>query len=461
MYKPTIGLEIHAELKTKTKMFCSCKNDPDEKRPNVNICPVCTAQPGSLPVPNKEAIKSILKIGIAIGGQTNELSEFDRKNYFYPDIPKAYQISQYKFPFIVGGELAGVQITRVHLEEDTARSSHSDAGHSLVDFNRAGVPLMELVTEPVIQSSEQAVKFAKELQLLLQYLGVAEANMEKGEIRFEANISVSDTDRLGTKVEVKNLNSFKALENAIEYEIERQAAVLGEGGKVVQETRGWNEGRQETYSQRSKEDSHDYRYFPDPDITKMKVGEVPGWSVDELKRELKETPGIKRQRLAAAYGLEAGHIDFYIYNPRYCDLFEEAAKLAEEKEYKIISNYLVNDIAGLGVHVAPQDLAKLARMIVENKVSSRGAKDIIAHMAQGESDPEKIASQYQLLQKSDEGELKTIVLQVISDNAKVVEEYRNGKVSALQFLVGQGMKLSKGSANPTLIREILEKELAN
>ena len=241
-YKPTIGLEIHAELKTKTKMFCACKNDTDEKRPNVNICPVCMGHPGTLPVINKEAVKSVLKVGLAVGGKLADFTEFDRKNYFYPDIPKGYQISQYKHPLVSGGELLGVKITRIHLEEDTARSSHETKDESsLVDFNRAGVPLMELVTEPVMHSAEEVVKFGQELQLLLQYLGVAEANMEKGEMRLEANISLSKDQSLGTKVEIKNLNSFRSAERAIEYEIKRQTEILEGGEKIVQETRGWDD----------------------------------------------------------------------------------------------------------------------------------------------------------------------------------------------------------------------------
>jgi aspartyl-tRNA(Asn)/glutamyl-tRNA(Gln) amidotransferase subunit B len=457
-YKLTIGLEIHAELKTKTKMFCSCKNDPDEKRPNVNICPICLAHPGTLPVPNKEAVKHVLKVGLAIEGRINEVSEFDRKNYFYPDIPKAYQLSQYKYPFIVGGNLAGVAVTRIHLEEDTARSSHSGEG-SLVDFNRAGVPLMELVTEPVIHGSKEAVEFGKELQLLLQYLGAAEANMEKGEIRFEANISISKTEKLGTKVEVKNLNSFRALEQAIEYEAVRQAEALDKGEKVVQETRGWDEDRQETFSQRSKEDSHDYRYFPDPDIAKLKVGEIPGFSNAELKSELKETPDKKRERFST-FGLDKNHIEFYILNPRLAGLFEEAVSHAAPADIKTLSNYIVNDIAALGeVSIDPQDIAKLASMITANQLSSRGAKEVIVRLAAGETGTESIAINKGLLQKSDAGELGQIVKQVIRENEKVVSEYKAGKVTALQFLVGQCMKLSKGSANPTIVREMLEKEL--
>ena len=275
-YFYTIGLEVHAELKTNTKMFCACKNDPDEEKPNVNICPVCMAHPGALPVINKKAIENVIKVGLAIDGKIADFTEFNRKNYFYPDIPKGYQISQYKFPIVSGGHLAGFDITRVHLEEDTGTNKH-EGDFSLVDFNRAGVPLMELVTEPhTFESAEEtaknASKFAKEYQLMLQYLGVSEANMEKGELRVEANISVSqDKKKLGTKVEVKNLNSFRSVERAIKYELERMIALYegGKEGEIVQETRGWDEGKQKTFSQRRKESSEDYRYFPDPDLPKL------------------------------------------------------------------------------------------------------------------------------------------------------------------------------------------------
>lgn len=261
-YYTTIGLEVHAELHTSSKMFCGCVNNPDEKTPNVNICPVCMAHPGTLPVINKKAVENVIKVGLAINGNIADFSEFDRKNYFYPDIPKAYQISQYKFPIVSGGKLNGVDITRIHLEEDTATSKHDHGDYSLVDFNRAGVPLMELVTEPVIHSAKQAGDFGRELQLLLKYLGVSEANMEKGQMRVELNISISDDPvKLGTKCEVKNINSFKAVERAAEYEVKRMSKLLdeGKGEEIVQETRGWDENKQTTFSQRKKENANDYK----------------------------------------------------------------------------------------------------------------------------------------------------------------------------------------------------------
>lgn len=294
-YTPTIGLEVHAELKTKSKMFCGCKNDPHSGKANENTCPVCLAHPGTLPRVNKEAVRKILEVGVALRGEIANFSEFDRKNYFYPDIPKAYQISQYQYPFVKGGELASVRLTRVHLEEDTARSQH-EGGESIVDFNRAGVPLMELVTEPVIHDSKTAVIFARELQLLLRTLGVSSANMEKGEMRVEANISISSSDKLGTKVEVKNLNSFKSVEQAIEYEISRQTEIISNGNIILAETRGWDEDKGKTFSQREKETAKDYRYFPDPDIPKFSLKKMEEFSRGNLEAAMPELPSQLRQK---------------------------------------------------------------------------------------------------------------------------------------------------------------------
>ena len=311
-WKATIGLEIHAEMHTKTKMFCACLNDADEKQPNKNVCPVCMAHPGTLPVANKEAVHKMLLVGTAIGGKLANYTEFDRKNYFYPDIPKGYQLSQYERPFVSGGKLKGVEVTRVHLEEDTARSQH-EGDKSLVDYNRAGVPLMELVTEPVIHDAATAGAFARELQLLLRMLGAGEANMEKGEMRVEANISVSNTDKLGTKVEVKNLNSFRSVERAIDFEVKRQIELIESGGQVVQETRGWDEAKQQTFSQRKKESSHDYRYFPDPDLPKLLVSEIKEFSNESLKAELPELPWAKRERYISL-GLKAEDAEVFVTN---------------------------------------------------------------------------------------------------------------------------------------------------
>jgi len=473
-YKVTIGLEIHAELKTQTKMFCDSKNDPDEKRPNVNICPICMGHPGTLPVINKEAVKHVLKIGVAVGGKIADFTEFDRKNYFYPDIPKGYQISQYKYPLVSGGSINGVELTRIHLEEDTARSSHDTGDYSLVDFNRAGLPLMELVTEPVIHSAEQAVAFAKELQLLLQYTGVSDANMEKGEMRVEANISISDTDKFGTKVEVKNLNSFRAAERAIAYEIARHMEVLERGEKIVQETRGWDEGKQKTFSQRSKENAHDYRYFPDPDLPKLQLSEIPEFAVEALKKELPELPWEKRERYIKDFGFNKKYSEFLADNPVYAHYFESAIVGVEKdkKAVELTANYLITDIVGIankeGMEISekmigkltPQNLANVIVMISAGELSSRGAKDLIADALVSGKDANVIATEKDLIQKSDAGALTKIITDILSANQKAVDEYKAGKQASLQFLIGQGMKATKGSANPEMLKSIFLEQLS-
>src|SRR3989344_6121020 len=418
-YTPTIGLEVHAELKTQSKMFCDCKNDPDvhdeqrrggteASRPNVNVCPVCLGHPGTLPVPNKGAIRHILKIGLAVGGTLAEKSKFDRKNYFYPDLPKGYQISQYDMPFVKGGELLGVKITRVHLEEDAgsllheSRIKNQESSSSLVDFNRAGVPLMELVTEPVMHDAETAVRFAKELQLLLRYLGASDANMEKGEMRVEANISISHqlvrpksdaggssviSHQLGTKVEVKNLNSFKSVGDAIQFEIKRHAEVLARGEKVIQETRGWDENAGKTFSQRKKESANDYRYFPEPDLPKMRISEIPEFQ--NLNETMPELPWERRLRLSKEFGFQDAITEMFVTDDAIGGFFSDVAlKLSGDKDLiKLASNYITSDLAALmkanngsmGA-VTPETFTVLVRMVGAGDVSSRGAKDTLAIM---------------------------------------------------------------------------------
>lgn len=320
-YITTIGLEIHAELHTNSKMWCGCKNDPTEKKPNHNICAVCMAHPGTLPVPNKEAIKKVITVGLAVDGTIADFTEFDRKNYFYPDIPKGYQLSQYKFPIVSGGSINGVLLTRIHLEEDTAKSSH-EGGVTLVDYNRAGVPLMELVTEPVIHSAEEAGAFAKELQRILRYVGASEANMEMGQMRIEANISISkDPKNFGTKVEVKNINSFSAVESAIAYEVKRHEEVIENGGTIVQETRGWDEMKQETFSQRKKENAHDYRYFPDPDLPKLKLSKL--FDTEAIKKTIPELPQAKKARFQNTLQIKQETIDVLVDSPILANFFDE------------------------------------------------------------------------------------------------------------------------------------------
>jgi aspartyl-tRNA(Asn)/glutamyl-tRNA(Gln) amidotransferase subunit B len=465
-YIATIGLEIHAELKTDSKMFCSCRNNPDEEKPNTNICPVCMGHPGTLPVLNKQAIKHVLKIGYAVGGNIADFTEWDRKNYFYPDIPKGYQISQYKYPLVSGGNLLGVELTRIHLEEDTAQSTHDLHKKSLVNFNRSGVPLMELVTEPVIHTADTAVAFAKELQTLLRYIGAGEANLEKGEMRIEANISIATAEdtkarKFGTKTEVKNLNSFKTVEKAIEYEIKRQTAQIEKGEKVVQETRGWDEKIGETYSQRLKESSHDYRYFPDPDIPKLKISEVNDFKKEHIMKETPELPWIKRERYERDYGMTTKEVAIFIDQIDVSEYFENVIK-NNQKITKLAINYILTDYLGLlkkeGGNInkiSSSNFAKLMMMISEGKLSSRGAKDVLSMMFKEDNDPEIIANKNGLIQKNDEEEIKKIVLEIIKVNTSVVKDYKNGKIASLQFLIGQGMKATKGSANPELLKKII------
>ncbi|MEK7531760.1 MAG: Asp-tRNA(Asn)/Glu-tRNA(Gln) amidotransferase subunit GatB [Patescibacteria group bacterium] len=464
-YTPTIGLEVHAEMKTQTKMFCNSKNDSNEKRPNVNICPVCMAHPGTLPVINKKAVEHVVRMGVAVGGTIADFTEFDRKNYFYPDIPKGYQISQYKYPIVSGGNLNGVAITRIHLEEDTASSSH-EGEFSLVDYNRAGVPLMELVTEPVIHDAETAVNFAKELQLLLRYLGAGEANMEKGEMRIEANISVSKDGVRGTKVEVKNINSFRAVERAIQYEIQRQTEALEKGEIIVQETRGWDDASQKTFSQRLKESSHDYRYFPEPDLPKLSLSKIKEFSPEEVKKTLPELPWERRKRYGGEYGIKKEDANMFVSDERLGNLFDTLTKGTSEVSLIALgANYIGSDIAGLVTklgeeglrNISPEGFLSLLKALQEGKLSSRGAKDALADVFEhGGELSEKIKNYFQ---KSDSSELEAIAKKIIAENLKVVEEYKGGKVISIQFLVGQGMKESKGSANPQILREIFEKLL--
>lgn len=478
-YKATIGLEIHAELKTRTKMFCASKNDPDEERPNVNICPVCLAHPGTLPVINKEAVRHVLRVGTALGGALADYTEFDRKNYFYPDLPKGYQISQYEFPLVSGGRLAGVEITRVHLEEDTASSMHDEEeGATLIDFNRAGVPLMELVTEPVITSAEMAGSFARELQILLRYLGASEANMEKGQMRVEANISVSKDDTLGTKVEVKNLNSFRAMERAVVYEIKRQSEMLDRGERVLQETRGWNEGKQSTFAQRVKEGSADYRYFPDPDLPSLLLSEIPGLDKESLASGLPELPEARRARYVAL-GVKKDDAALYVRDQALGAFFEDVISTYNDDATRVslASNYIANDLVSVIknirdsekrdteskeiIPISSEYFNAIMTMIGEKKISSRGAKDLLAWVVQESKDPIVLAKEKGLLQERGVVDLKAIVDTVILQNALSVEQYKAGKVTAIEFLIGQGMKALKGAGDPQELRKTIVEKLSS
>lgn len=456
MYVPTIGLEVHAELKTKSKMFCGCANSPHVAKPNTNVCPICMGHPGTLPTPNFEAVKHVVTFGRAVQGTISDYSEFDRKNYFYPDIPKAYQISQYAFPFVTGGEMAGVELTRVHLEEDTARSQHDKGDYSLVDYNRAGVPLMELVTEPVIHDAETAGKFTKELQLILRTLGISEANMEKGEMRIEANISVSQTEELGTKVEVKNLNSFKSVESAIAFEIKRQIEVLENGGELVQETRGWDEQKLETFVQRSKETAKDYRYFPDPDLPKLKISEIAEFSESRVNEITPVLPEKKREKYSYL-GLNRNDIETIIVTKKIDDFILGVSEIVGENQelFRSTVNYTLTDLVPATpddtpeIKVIPHNFVKLIKLVIDGSISSRVAKDLIKEFATvSEVNFESIINERNLLILEDTAVLDGFIKQVLDDNANVVEEYVGGKDTALKYLLGQVMKVSRGSVRP-------------
>jgi aspartyl-tRNA(Asn)/glutamyl-tRNA(Gln) amidotransferase subunit B len=475
-YTLTVGLEIHAELRTATKMFCRSRNDPDEPRANQNICPVCMSHPGTLPVINHEALKHVLKVGLAVGGTLADYTEFDRKNYFYPDLPKGYQISQYEYPLVSGGRLNDVDITRIHLEEDTARSSHdASTGATLIDYNRAGVPLMELVTEPVIHTAEDAGAFAREFRLLLRTIGASDANMEKGEMRLEVNISISKDETLGTKVEVKNINSIKAAERAISYEFERQSKILEEGGVIEQETRGWDEMAQKTFSQRIKEGSADYRYFPDPDLPSLKLSEISEFEHQRLMEELPVLPW----QLRAQYmdmGLSPDDAEMYVRDRSFGSFFDavhsEIKKTGDEAMLRTASNYITTDLAkiirdsGLAdteenhtILIAPHAFADIIRMIGRKELSSRGAKDLLAIVATDGGSPIEIARTRGLLQSNDTEALMPVIQVMLAEHPAVVAEYKAGKEAVIQFLIGQGVKVTKGAADPAILKEIIAKAI--
>jgi aspartyl-tRNA(Asn)/glutamyl-tRNA(Gln) amidotransferase subunit B len=486
-YKPIIGLEIHTELKTNSKMFCSCKNDPDEKRPNFNICPVCMAHPGALPVANEEAIKKVIKTGLALNCEIARDSKFDRKNYFYPDLPKGYQISQYDQPLCKKGflEIDGhrIGITRIHLEEDTGSLAHPEGeSYSLVNYNRAGVPLMELVTEPDITSGKEARAFAEELQLILRYLGVSDANMEKGQMRVEVNISVSKTEKFGTKVEIKNLNSFRVVEKAVDFEIARQTELLEVGKKIVQETRGWHDKKEITFSQREKEEAHDYRYFPEPDLPPMSLKED---YIINIKTTMLELPEQKRERFKKEFGLDKDSIEFFVTNKDLSEYYEKVVSEFEEwtredekgeahiKVSKLLANYLISDVKGLlqgkefvefsaqggpasGWKITPENFAEFIKMIYKEEISSKVAKMVLVEMFNTGADPSDIVKENNWGQMKDDGELEKIIKEVIEKNPKVILDFKAGKQNAMQFLVGQVMSATRGTARPEKVRELLE-----
>jgi len=499
-YDVIIGLEIHAELKTKSKMFCSCNNDSEGKEPNTTVCPICLGHPGTLPVPNKQAIDWTILTGLALHCKINRLSKFDRKNYFYPDLPKGYQISQYDQPLAYDGylEINGekIAITRIHLEEDTGKSMHfKDQDYTLLDFNRAGTPLMELVTEPVIKNAEEAKKFCQAYQQILRYLHISDANMEKGEMRCEANISLQKPGtwkyepgqilphkkggKLNAKVEVKNINSFRAVEKAILFEIERQTALLNQGEKIAPETRGWDENSAATYSQRTKETSADYRYFPEPDIPPLKIDDD---LLAKLHEKLPEMPDTKRQRFIREYSFPKDMADILVNDRDLAawteeviselDAWIEANGDEEERQEKKLAksagNWITSELLKhlraddkniSDLKITAENFAELVCLIYQGKVNSSAGQKILEKMYWEGGNPTDIMRELGLEQLDNEGELEEAVKKIIARNQTQLGQYRQGKTNVFQFFVGQVMAETKGKANPKIVKEILEKLL--
>jgi len=475
-WEAVIGLECHVELSTKTKMFCSCVNEFGAP-PNTHTCPVCMGHPGSLPVPNREAIARIIKIGLALDCEIAPHSLFHRKNYFYPDMPKNYQISQYDLPVCVGGQLdvelpdgstSRVGITRVHMEEDTGKTTHGsasgrihDADHALVDYNRAGVPLVECVSEPDMRSPEEAAAYLRELRATLEALAVSDVKMEEGSLRCDANISVrpAGSDSLGTKVEIKNMNSVRSLERALAFEIERQTKSLENGEAVVQETRHWNEDAGATASMRSKEEAFDYRYFPEPDIPTLEPDQA--W-IDEIRASLPELPRARRARYGRELGLRPDVARVLVASRAQTDLFERAVALGAPADRA--ANWITQDLAGLQRDhgegkVEPEHLADLIRLLDDGTISGTGAKQVLEEAFTSGDGIEAIVERRGLRQVSDTGELGAAVDEAITANPDVVEKFRGGNQGVLGFLVGQVMKATGGAANPKVVQELLRERL--
>lgn len=466
-FTATIGLEIHAQLKTRTKLFSSSPNNTDIDVPNSIVSPIDVAHPGTLPALNYEAVKKVVQVGLAIGANIAEFTQWDRKNYFYPDIPKGYQISQYKYPLVTGGSIIGFDITRIHLEEDTGKSIHDQGDYSLVDFNRAGMPLMELVTEPVLHSGSDAVHFAKELQLILRYLGAGDANLEKGEMRIEANISVSNSNQLGTKVEVKNLNSFKSVERAIDYEIDRHIKANQAGEVIVQETRGWDEDKQVTFSQRAKEDAHDYRYFPDPDIPKLYVSEV--FDLVALADALPAMPQDRRAKLQEL-DISGQQLEIFVSDDSLYDLFTETNELLDHSKVTPakVANFITTNYLGAISDLVDQkpltsiELKEVLELLADQSISSTGADQLLREIIQrsGES-VVQIVGRLNIRQNNNREAIEELANRLIADFPDQVAEYQSGNENILKFLMGQGMKRSGGSVNPQVLTEVIQTALRN
>ncbi len=495
-YQTIIGLEIHAELKTKSKMFCACNNDANDKAPNTTVCPICLGHPGTLPVPNKQALEFVVSAGLALNCEINFKSKFDRKNYFYPDLPKGYQISQYDEPLAYKGWLEiddeKILITRIHLEEDTGKSFHpAGSQETLIDFNRAGTPLMELVTEPVIKDAAQAKKFCQKFQQLLRYLDISNADMEKGEMRCEANVSVQEEGsfkyknyaikpvlgkKLNNKVEVKNINSFRALEKAINFEIKRQTELLETNQEIAAETRGWDDKKNETVSQRTKESSADYRYFPEPDIPPI---EIDGEWLAHMRAGLPELPDNKLKRFVREYGLTQETAEILVNDKALAHWSEQViseltawieahgdeAARQDKKLAKIAGNWITGELMkhfksnNETVHnlkLTAENFAELVCLVYQNKINSSAAQTILDFMYNHGGDPTDIMEEMGLAQLDDRAGLEKTVKNIIDANPQPVADYRKGKAGVLQFMLGKVMAETKGKANPKVAKEILE-----
>jgi aspartyl-tRNA(Asn)/glutamyl-tRNA(Gln) amidotransferase subunit B len=479
-YESVIGLECHVELSTDTKMFCGCRNEFGAE-PNTNVCPVCLGLPGSLPVPNERAIESIVRIGLALNCRIAPDSLFHRKNYFYPDMPKDFQISQYDLPICVGGhleiELDGehrrIGVTRVHMEEDTGKTTHvgqtgriGGADHALVDYNRAGVPLVEIVSEPDLRSAEAARAYLTELRATLEALDVSDVRMEEGSLRCDANISTRETGSAayGTKVEIKNLNSVRSLERALRFEEERQRAALDAGEALVQETRHFDEESGRTHTLRSKEEAFDYRYFPEPDLPPLAPD--PVW-VERLRGDLPELPAAKRERYASALGLKPEQARLLATSAPTARFFEEAVGLGADAP--AVANWVTQDLAGLvnkarieldEAKVTPRHVADLVRLVGDGTISPTGAKQALEDSFETGDDVAAVVERRGLRQVTDTAALEAWVDEAIADNPGPVEQYRGGKEGALNAILGQVMKRSGGSANPKIVRDLLLRRLS-
>jgi aspartyl-tRNA(Asn)/glutamyl-tRNA(Gln) amidotransferase subunit B len=474
-FETVIGLEVHVELSTNSKIFCGCPTEFGAP-PNTHTCPICLGHPGVLPVLNRQAVEFAMKAALALNCEISRETKFDRKNYFYPDLPKAYQISQYDQPIGQNGwidiEVNGVKkrigITRLHLEEDAGKLTHAPyGGGSLVDFNRVGVPLIEIVSEPDIRSPEEARAYLEKLKAILQYTEVSDVKMEQGSLRCDANVSIRPVGQkeFGTKTELKNMNSFRFVQMALEYEVDRQKHLVLSGGKVTQETRRWDEGEKKTILMRSKEEAHDYRYFPDPDLVRLQISEE--W-INRVKASIPELPDARQARYVEQYGLSANDAGIITMTRDSADFYDEAVKTGADP--KAVANWLMGDLFGYlnannlelaDVKITPTGLGEMIKLIEKGTISSKIAKTVFKEMVETGKDPAKVVEEQGLVQISDEGELKRVVEEVVAANPQAVQDFKNGNDKAIGFFVGQVMKQTKGKANPPMVNKLLMEALNN